>query len=742
MMSDQSYPGRFAWLALFCFLGLWCGNHSGTATAAEKVVLQLKWKHQFQFAGYYAAVEQGYYREAGLDVELREGGPDIDFAQEVVQGRAQYVVALPSMLIRRNEGKPVVALAAILQHSPEVAIVPEASPINNPHQLAGKKVMMSPEDTPCLLATLQNEGVPRESVQMIPYDFQLDKFVAGEFDALGGYVTDEPFALSRRGFAVRLIQPRNYGVDFYGDCLFTSEEEVAHHGARVQAFLAASLKGWQYAMRHPDEVTDLIISKYHSEKDRDALRYEAGQMNQLMFSELIEIGHMNAGRWRHIGDTYVRLGMLRKDYSLDGFLYEPNAPRDLRWVWWTVAIFAGSTLLLTGAVAGLVRINRRIATAERLARESHSMLEAVLDAIPVGVFWSDRQGRFLGGNSVFASYVNLPGAEQVTDLDPARLPEGWRSDPEADREIMEKGQPVLRVPEKIVDAQGEERHFQKSKAPLRADNGSAIGILCVVEDVTALEQAKARQAVLDERIRQAEKFESLQRLTGGVCHHFNNILQAVLGQAELARGAAPEGSNARARLDKILEEMNRAVALGHVLLASTGTMPQERASLGLRQFLENTVAGLSSGLPEGQRLILEAGHEETRVRANADSLREVMAGLVANASESLAGASGEIILRSGRITCTQAYLRDAYLEGDLPEGEYGYIDIVDHGAGMTPQVSKNAFEPFFSTKRAGRGLGLAVALGIVRSHRGAIRIHSQPGKGTTVKILLPMERQE
>jgi PAS domain-containing protein len=196
----------------------------------------------------------------------------------------------------------------------------------------------------------------------------------------------------------------------------------------MRAFLAASLKGWQYAMRHQDELTDLIISKYHSEKDREALRYEANQMDALMFPDLIEIGHMNPGRWRHIGDTYVRLGMLRSNYSLDGFLYDPNPVRDLRWVWWTVAISVGSSLLLTGAVAGLVRINRRITNAERLAREAHGMLQAVLDAIPVGVFWNDRQGKLLGCNSVFAGYSTRPICLRDGGAIRRRIRKSWRKE--------------------------------------------------------------------------------------------------------------------------------------------------------------------------------------------------------------------------------------------------------------------------------------------------------------------------
>ncbi|MCW0216882.1 MAG: ABC transporter substrate-binding protein, partial [Prosthecobacter sp.] len=241
-----------------------------SAAPPEKVTVQLKWKHAFQFAGYYAAIEKGFYHEAGLDVVLVEGGPETDFTEELMSGRSQYAVALSSMLIHRNEGNPIVALAAILQHSPEVLLVPEASGINTPHQMAGRTVAVSPEDTPALLAMFKNEGLSANAVKTVPYEFNPEKMLSGEIAGMGAYVINEPFLLRARRIPYRLIQPRDYGVDFYGDCLFTTETETKQNAKRTQAFLKATLEGWQYAMSHREEMAKLIQKTYRSSYSYEA----------------------------------------------------------------------------------------------------------------------------------------------------------------------------------------------------------------------------------------------------------------------------------------------------------------------------------------------------------------------------------------------------------------------------------------------------------------------------------------
>ncbi len=172
------------------------------------------------------------------------------------------------------------------------------------------------------------------------------------------YVTNEPYYLQERRMPAAIIRPSTYGIHFYGDCVFTSAEEVTDNPKRVKAFLDATLRGWQYAMDHPDEIIDLILAKYPTQKSREHLRYEASVMRDLIQPDMIQIGHMNPGRWRHMAETFAGLGMVPRDFTLAGLTHDPSAGRDITPFLWAVGVSAG-VLLAVGVVAVfLARFNR------------------------------------------------------------------------------------------------------------------------------------------------------------------------------------------------------------------------------------------------------------------------------------------------------------------------------------------------------------------------------------------------
>jgi len=263
---------------------------SSPATAAkeniETVVLQLKWFHQFQFAGYYAAQAEGYYRDAGLSVEIREGDPRTDAVKEVTGGRAQYGISNSEVLLRRLRGDPVVALAAIFQHSPLVIVATEGSGIRHPQHMKGLRVGISRSTRDAeLLAMLHNEGVsPDDFLPPKSGAFSVSMYYDGSADAGSAYLTNEPYYLEQKNIPYRVIQPLTYGIDFYGDCLITSETEATRHTNRTRRFREASLRGWEYAMKNPERMADIILERYDSKKSRDHLLYEADKMRELILS--------------------------------------------------------------------------------------------------------------------------------------------------------------------------------------------------------------------------------------------------------------------------------------------------------------------------------------------------------------------------------------------------------------------------------------------------------------------------
>ncbi len=337
----------------------------------ERVRLQLKWQHQFQFAGYYAAVEQGYYREAGLEVELIEARPGVDVAEVVLSGEAEFGVGTSDLVLLRAKGEPVVVLATIFQHSPLILLAKRGAGVDDLHALHDKPVMIEPGSAE-LFAYFRNEGVDPSTLRIEHHTFDVADLLSGRIAAMSAYQTDEPYQLKQAGIDYLTFTPRAGGIDFYGDNLFTTEAQIRDHPERVKAFRAASLRGWDYALAHPDEMIRLILRDYPGRKDAGHLRFEAEQTIQLMHPALIETGHMNAGRWQHMVNTYLELGMIAEPVPLDELLYDASDSPDLRWVYWSLGALAVLALALLGWLLPLLRLNAQLRLAKEAADRGNS----------------------------------------------------------------------------------------------------------------------------------------------------------------------------------------------------------------------------------------------------------------------------------------------------------------------------------------------------------------------------------
>ena len=356
-----------AFLLIICF--------SETVTASEKIVVQLKWVNQFQFAGYYAALEKGFYKEAGLDVILRPNGYNGSFVSPVdavVSGDAQFGISNSGLVLDYLNGKPVVALAATLQHSAVSWLVLEKSGIRSIHDMVNKRLMtvFPLSESLELLEPFRAEGIDPKKLHLTQTIFDLQPLIDGKIDAYDAYVTNEPFLLEQKGIPYRIIDPRTYGIDFYGDVLFTSQAELQNNPERVEAFRKASMAGWRYAMAHPDEIIDLIVNKYAPQKNREHLRFEARAMWNLMQPDIIEMGHMNPGRWLRIAEIMTEHNRIIDDKILDSFIYTPdNYQQNLLRYLQIATITSVIALLLAGIASWIYRTNRRLVR-EITARQS------------------------------------------------------------------------------------------------------------------------------------------------------------------------------------------------------------------------------------------------------------------------------------------------------------------------------------------------------------------------------------
>jgi two-component system, cell cycle sensor histidine kinase and response regulator CckA len=261
-------------------------------------------------------------------------------------------------------------------------------------------------------------------------------------------------------------------------------------------------------------------------------------------------------------------------------------------------------------------------------------------------------------------------------------------------------------------------------------------LLAAMVDVTERRRAEEERLALERQVQHAQKLESLGVLAGGIAHDFNNLLVAILGNASLAAGSLPPGAALLAPFRDIEAAARRASELCSQLLAYSGRGTFVVEPVDLNRLIEEMVSLIRVSISKKAELRLEPAARLLAIEADATQLRQIILNLVVNASEAIGETGGTITVSTGTADAEEcATLRDGQ---GLPPGPCAWLDVADTGAGMDAETQRRLFDPFFTTKFAGRGLGLSAVLGIVRGHHGAIRVASEPGRGTAFRVFFPL----
>ncbi|WP_294894025.1 MULTISPECIES: diguanylate cyclase [unclassified Sulfuricurvum] len=288
----------------------------------ERVSVQLDWKYQFEYAGYIAAKEKGYYREAGLDVELREYHAGIDVVSDVLRRKSTYGIYNSSIVVEKGRIQPIVLMATYLQHSPLVLITQKG--IKNPTDLIAKTIMGTNNEFKhsSLSLLLTHFNITSDNSRFVNQTFSIDPFVHREVDAMSAYRSNQLYELDRLKIAYNIIDPQAYGFVVNAGNLFTSYHEAVEHSERGQKFIDATNRGWKYALEHSDEIIDILKRKYGVKKSHDALKYEAQEIKKLMMIDLYKIGETNRELTQRLFKQLLYAGILQSDQKLGEFLFQ------------------------------------------------------------------------------------------------------------------------------------------------------------------------------------------------------------------------------------------------------------------------------------------------------------------------------------------------------------------------------------------------------------------------------------
>ena len=255
-------------------------------------------------------------------------------------------------------------------------------------------------------------------------------------------------------------------------------------------------------------------------------------------------------------------------------------------------------------------------------------------------------------------------------------------------------------------------------------------------------QVEEEQKIFEAQVQQAQKLESLGVLAGGIAHDFNNLLMGILGSASLALTEISPVSPAKESIEQIEKSSQRAAELCKQMLAYSGKGRFVIQPIDLTDLVEDMIHLMEISISKKATLKYNLDRNLPAIEVDATQIRQVVMNLITNASDAIGDTMGVISITTGTMECSSEYLKEIYIDKELPEGIYVYIEVSDTGCGMESEAISKIFDPFFTTKFTGRGLGLAAVLGIVRGHKGALKVYSEPGKGTTFRILFPSSKKE
>lgn len=691
-----------------------------SATANEQVRLQLKWPHHYMFAGYYAAKEKGYYQAAGLDVEILPNKKGEDPVQKVLDGKAEFGVGTSDLLIRRGQGAPLVVLAVIFQQME--------------HDLTGHSIKNEPGHSP-LRDYLRQEGVADDKVNSLAESFRAEDLAAGTTDVFCTNEGDGSGGLNAAALHRGMSTLWAVDADVYGDNLFTTESQIQLRPQMVKAFREASLKGWKYAIHHPEEVAQLIRARYTKRYSIEHLRFEASQMESLLQTPLLEIGHMNPSHWRHIADAYVAIGLLKPDFDLKGFLYDSEAPhQNLRWIYVSLATALALVLIASFIAIRFSRLSMNLKNTladykkvGEALQESESLYRSILNASPDGITITDTKGTI---RMVSPAGIAMFGYEREEELLGHNLIE-FISPEDMERAAANTQQLLQGTFSGVGDyravrADGSKYDIESKGQCICNSEGQPATIVFILRDISERKQANNSCLV------------AMGEMICAIAHQWRQPL-ATLGMI-IQRTHAVGGMQGLTAeyLDEFKTNAMRQIKyMSDTIEEFRGFYRPEKQKVPFSPLnCINDAAKLFEPQFTGSIIAVDVdcrGCEEQQVEGFPNEFKQVILNLLGNARDAILKSradSGEP--KQGRISVLITVREDDVIN----------IDIADNGCGIAPDVAPRILAPYFTTKQdsGGSGLGLYMSRMIVEKSLGGVLRLVQGQEGATFRIELPLEK--
>lgn len=379
----------------------------------------------------------------------------------------------------------------------------------------------------------------------------------------------------------------------------------------------------------------------------------------------------------------------------------------------------------------MVDISAHKAAEEALQYEKNR-IRAILDMVVEPIFVKDNEHHVTDANSAFYDFFDMDENSVIGNTLIEALQEHEREHfLKIDRMVLDTGESDIR--EEELTLKGHTRTIITSKVRFIDESGKR-GLVCSIRDITGRKQAEEEKMVLEQQVQHSQKQDSLGQLSGGIAHNFNNILGIIIGYCDLTKRNFETADKNIPMIEKAAE---RAAELCRQMMAYAGKDKLSITKVNIATQVDETIVMLKSTLPQNAVIKTNLSASIPMIEGDVSQLNQVVMNLIINASEAIGIAQGEVNVSLDKIEIIAGKTFEDYNGNPTPPGEYVCLEVTDNGSGMDETTLSKLFEPFYTTKFTGRGLGMSAVLGIIKSHGGVLQLFSQPGQGTTFKVFLP-----
>lgn len=716
-------------------------NCFARSSPKDTITLQLKWRNQFQFAGYYAAKLKGYYAQQRLTVKILPGGPGISPINNVLNNKADIGVSDPGILSKKYKQTDLTVLATIMQSSAYCIISLKEKNILKPSDLVGKKILVSDDQGWSIFKTiLLKEGIDPNSVHVAERLKDSEEISNKDVDAVITFFTTQPQRLRALGYKINILRPEEYGVDFYGDILFTSKKYAYQDTHLTDAFIEASMKGWKYALTHENEIIDYILSLPDVKAygtTRESLEYEARELKKLIMPNLVEVGHTNLGRWQYMLTLFQRLGIAEKNLSLKNFIYETKEHRLSRWyapAIYTILVISSIIIIITlinnqlrrrikRSTADLTKEIEQRKIAEHLANENKEQIELILNSSNIGLWEFDIETKKTNFNPQFKKVLGYENDYRFLSED-----------------FFEKIHPEdLKLVQQLFDIKNSNTGSQNmiqfrvqnankeyihvlSSSKLLFKNGQPSKISGIVLSIQEIKQKELQILKVSEEL--IRRNNELKKFAYIISH---NLRAPIVNISSLADMIQQDSLNAENKMvfDKIQQSIFKLEnTLDDLLEVVSHDKPRDLSEkIDIEENINSAIETVKKQVPNFDIIEVNVNLKIKELISPKHFFESIILNLFTNAIK---------FNVTGRKTVIDI---EAF-----QDDHFCILKFSDNGIGI--DLSKNKSKLFglyqrFNSKMEGKGIGLFIVKSHMDTLNGKIDVESKPGHGATFTLYFP-----